>query len=430
MTQRPIPPTAFSWLDRRYQYLAAMLAALLLACAAQASEPRHWTATWTASPQPVWGTDFTFPMGAPQELDKQTIRQIARISLGGDRVRIVLSNAYGAEPVVIGRAHVALAGEKGAIDGAGHVLTFSGQTSAVIPPGAPLVSDPVDLAVLPLSKLAVSIFLPEPTRPAGFHWDGRQRAYIAAGDQVDAPGLDGADDTSTARYFLSGIYVDGPQAQDVVAILGDSITDGNGATLDADARWPDYLAQLLAPRQVGVINAGISGARLLSDQMGVNALARFERDVLGQPGVKAVIVLLGINDIGWPHTALAPDTPLPAASELIAAYRQLIARARLSGVRIIGATLMPFEGALQGTALENYYSPEKEQLRQEVNAWMRESGEFDALQDFDALARDPEQPAQLGPEFDSGDHLHPGDAGHKAMAQAVNLDTLFAESSP
>ncbi len=405
--------------------LALALAAMLLMPMAQATSPTSWTATWTASPQPVWDPEFEFPTQLPDALKQQTLRQVVRVSLGGERLRIVLSNAYGDTPLAIGKAYVALAGNDGnTIAGSGHALTFGGSGTAVVPPGAPLVSDPIDMAIQPLSRLAISIYLPLPSHPAGFHWDGRQTAYIGAGDQADAEQFK-ADSTTTARLFLGGVYVDALGTQGAVAVLGDSITDGNGATLDADARWPDFLAERLAPRKVAVINAGISGARLLSDKMGVNALARFQRDVLSQPGVKSVIVLLGINDIGWPGTPLAPDTQPPTPAAMIAGYRQLIAMAHLHGVRIIGATLMPFEGALQDTPLGGYYKPQKEALRQEINTWIRNSGEFDAVRDFDALARDPEQPSQLGPEFDSSDHLHPGDSGNKAMAQAVDLDTLF-----
>ena len=208
-------------------------------------------------------------------------------------------------------------------------------------------------------------------------------------------------------------------------MIGDSITDGNGATIDANARWPDFLAARLAPRNVAVLNAGISGARLLGDRMGVNALARFDRDVLSQPRVKTVIVLLGINDISWPGTAFDPQGERPSADALISGYRQLVARAHARGVRVGGATLTPFEGALPGTPLDNYYQTHKDELRQKINAWIRTSGEFDAVVDFDVLARDPSYPSRLNQEFDSGDHLHPGDHGNKAMADAINLEALF-----
>ena len=207
--------------------------------------------------------------------------------------------------------------------------------------------------------------------------------------------------------------------------IGDSITDGNGATIDADARWPDFLAKRFAPHRVAVVNGGISGGRLLQDSMGVSVAARLQRDVFAQPNVKAAILLIGINDISWPGTILAPDQTPPSADEMIAGFRQVIALAQANNVRLIGATLPPFEGALTGTPLGNYYSPEKDALRQEVNRWIRESGAFDAVVDFDAVLRDPANPARMNAAFDSGDHLHPGDAGNRAMAEAIDLDALL-----
>ena len=232
--------------------------------------------------------------------------------------------------------------------------------------------------------------------------------------------------------FLASVLVDaGPAAHTIIA-FGDSITDGNGSTPDANRRWPDRLAERMAAsgRDVAVVNAGISGARLLGDKMGVNALARFAQDVLAQPGAKTVIVLMGINDIGWPGSLFAPDAPPANAGQLIAAYRQLIALAHLHHIRIVGATLPPFEGALAGTPFAGHFSPAKDCVRIEVNAWLRTADAFDAVLDFDALLRDPAHPARLLPAFDSGDHLHPGDAGYQAMADAAStlLDPAAARS--
>jgi lysophospholipase L1-like esterase len=207
--------------------------------------------------------------------------------------------------------------------------------------------------------------------------------------------------------------------------LGDSITDGAGATMDRDTRWPDFLAARLVDKQVAVLNAGISGARLLRDKMGDNALARLDRDVLSQPGIVSVIVLIGINDISWNHMAFAPGDGAADAEQLIAGYRQLIARAHARNVRIIGATLTPFEGALKDTPLIGYYTADKERVRQSVNEWIRRGGEFDDVVDFDALLRDPAHPTRLLPAYDSGDHLHPGDAGNKVMADAVDINALW-----
>jgi lysophospholipase L1-like esterase len=272
--------------------------------------------------------------------------------------------------------------------------------------------------------VAVSLYLPEPTALSTFHWDGRQTAYFGAGNQVGADAIRDAT-TFDARVFLSEILVSAMDGARAVVTLGDSITDGNGSTPNTNSRWPDFLAKRLASRNVAVLNAGISGARLLQDRMGNNALARFERDVLSQPGVTAVIVLLGINDISWPGSVFAPDSPKARTEDVIGAYRQLIARARTHGVRIIGATLTPFEGALEGTPIKGYFSAEKDRIRQDVNAWIRTSGEFDAVIDFDRVTQDPRRPGHLLSEFDSGDHLHPGDDGYRAMAEAIDLPSLL-----
>ena len=413
---------------------ALLALALALAAPAQAAQPDAapapaWLASWTASPQAVWGTDFLFPSNVPAMLHGQTVRQVARVSVGGRRVRIVLSNAYGRAPLHIGAASVALAGSGPAIrPGSLRSITFSGQPSATVAPGAPLVSDPVELAVADLARLTVSVHLPQASAMSTFHWDGRETAWIAPHDQTRAAGIDAAQagvQTTTARLLLSAIQVEAAPAAQAVAILGDSISDGASASLGLDARWPDVLAERLAPRGVAVINAGISGARLLADGMGENALARFERDVLAQAGVRAVVVLIGINDISWPGTAFAPQERRPTLEELSSGYRQLIAQARSRGVRVIGATLTPFEGALPGTPLNNYYQPEKEALRQQLNAWIRDSGSFDAVLNFDAWARDAAHPQRLLAAYDSGDHLHPGDAGNRALAEAIDLALLL-----
>ncbi len=236
--------------------------------------------------------------------------------------------------------------------------------------------------------------------------------------------------TTTARLLLSAIQVEAAEGTQAVAILGDSITDGASASLGRDTRWPDVLAERLAPHGVAVINAGISGARLLSDGMGEKALARFGRDVLEQPGVRTAIVLIGINDISWPGTAFARQEKRPTLAALKSGYGQLIAQARSRGVRVIGTTLTPFAGALPGTPLDDYYQEEKDALRQRLNAWIRDSGSFDAVLDFDAWARDPAHPLRLLPAYDSGDHLHPGDAGNRALAEAVDLTLLFGNQSP
>lgn len=388
------------------------------------AEDQNWVGTWMASPQPIWGPDFPFPTKIPASVEGQTFRQIAKISLGGSRVRLVLSNAYGDQPMRIGRASLGLAGEDGAAQpGTIHKLTFGGEDGITIPPGAPAVSDPLDLTVEDQARLAVSIYLPDETPLTTFHWDGRQTAWFGDGDLTQAEGFTATSSTD-ARVILSDILVDTPN-EGAVVVIGDSITDGNGATVDADTRWPDFLAVRLAPHRIAVLNAGISGGRLLQDKMGVNVATRFQREVLSQPNVKAAILLIGINDISWPGTDFAPDQQRPTAEQMIAGYRQVIELARTNNVRLIGATLPPFEGALTGTPLGNYYHADKDALRQEINRWIRESGAFDAIVDFDAVLRDPDHPARISPAFDSGDHLHPGDAGNRAMAEAVDLDALL-----
>jgi lysophospholipase L1-like esterase len=213
----------------------------------------------------------------------------------------------------------------------------------------------------------------------------------------------------------------------VVVAFGDSLTDGNGSTPGANRRWPDFLARRLAPQGVGVANAGISGARVWGDKMGVNAMARFDADVLSQPGVRTVVMMLGINDIGWPDSGFAPDDAPMTAARLTEGYRQLAEAARLRGVRIVGGTIAPYEGSLHGTPLSGHYNPAKDAVRREVNRWIRESGVFDAVVDFDAVLRDPAHPARLLPAYDSGDNLHPNDAGYQAMAQALDMATLFGD---
>ncbi|QWU17285.1 Lysophospholipase L1 [Paenibacillus sophorae] len=376
-----------------------------------------WIASWYASPEPIWGDEFPFLTNLPEKLNNQTIRQVARISLGGQRVRVELSNEYGKRPLVIGEAAIALTGTGSKIvQGSNRKLAFSGKRSIAIPIGATILSDPVELDIDPLSSVSISVFLSEETEPTTFHWDARQTTYIANGNHISDIDID-ADTTTVASMYLKRIFVDAPMNAGTVVAIGDSLTDGASATVDANTRWPNFLANRLVPQNVSVLNAGISGGRLLNNVKGINVLARFDRDVLNQPNVKTVIVIIGSNDIGMPGMAFAPTESLPAADALIAGYRQLIARAHARNVRIIGGTLPPFQ---------MYYTEVKEKLRQQVNEWIR-SGEFDAVFDLDALSRDPDHPSRFLPVFDSGDHLHPGDAGNKRIAEAMDLDMLLVD---
>jgi lysophospholipase L1-like esterase len=378
----------------------------------RAGAPEHWVGTWGASPQqPV--TAF----GSAPSFLNQTIREIVRISVGGGRLRVRLSNEFGAQPLQIGAAHVGIsAGGSSVQPGSDRVLTFSGQPSILVPVSAPVLSDPVDLEVADLTSLAISIYLPGSTGPATWHPEGKQTAYITAGDATGAATLGSGVSTSTARFFLTGVQVRTVENKSAVVTFGDSITDGTASTVDANHRWPDRLAERLAGRgdtDAGVVDEGISGNRILHDNAGPNALSRFDRDVLATPGLRFMTVLLGINDIGF--GGFIP-TEAVTADDIIAGHRQMIAHAHSRGIRIYGATLTPFDNV--GSP---YFSPAHEVQRQAVNAWIRTSHEFDAVIDFDAVVRDPAHPSKLAPAFDSGDHLHPSDAGYKAMADSIDL---------
>jgi lysophospholipase L1-like esterase len=402
----------------------ALSFALLPPGAAVAAD--DWIATWTASPQEVWGPDFPAPVKVPRNLWDQTLRQVARVSLGGRRVRVVLSNECGRWPFKVGAAQVARSDKGSAIvAGSSRPLTFGGRASIVIPPGAPVLSDPVELPLEALASVAVSVFAPDVTPIGSFHFDARQTAYVVAGDKTAAPDFK-ADATLTARILLSEILVDAPAGARAIVAFGDSITDGDGSTVDANRRWPDVLARRLVEAggpPVAVLNEGISGARVLRDRMGQNALARFDRDVLRHRHADTVILLMGINDVGWSDSVLE-SAPAPAADDVIAGYQQLIERARLHGLRVLGATLTPFANTFDGTPLAGYYNAEKEAKRQALNKWIRESGAFDGVLDFDRLLQDPERPSFIKASYDSGDHLHPNDAGYQAMADSIDLKLL------
>lgn len=409
---------------------AAVLAATLAhpaASAAKADGTGNWATSWYASPQPLWGPAFVLPTNIPASLEGQTVREVIKVSAGGKRIRLMFSNRYGTTPLRIGEVRVALSHDGPAIIRKTDTLvTFNGQRSVSVPPGVPVLSDPIAFELAPLKKVAVTSFYPARTQTTTFHWGEQQTAFVAEGNQTSAASI-APGTVIKGRVFLSALLVDAHPATRTVVAFGDSITDGNGSTPDANQRWPDLLAQRFARSNVAVVNAGISGARVLGDLMGERALARFDHDVLAQPGVKTVVLFMGINDIGWPASPFAPHDPAMTAERLIDGYKQLIARARSRNVRIVGATLIPFEGALKGTPFEGHYSPQKESVRQAVNQWIRNAGAFDSVVDFDALLRDPGHPARIRPVYDSGDHLHPGNTGYRAMADAFDLKILFGE---
>ncbi|HTV82790.1 MAG TPA: SGNH/GDSL hydrolase family protein [Acidobacteriaceae bacterium] len=414
--------------------LAALAAALIpipahAAAPAQTSAaPAPWVGAWAAAPYDgdPWHTTPT--------LVDSTLREIVHTSLAGKALRVRFTNEFGTEPLRIDAATIAVStgdptgpepGENSAetaIDPASlHTLSFGGQPSIVIPPGAIALSDPVDLPTPAFANLAISLYLPlQQISNISFHGSAQQDNFIETGNHVDAPRLD-APMKIASWYFLSGVDVEpvAPHAAAVVA-FGDSITDGAWVTENSNHRWPDDLAIRLhdnpATADLSVLNEGIGGNCVLIYCVGPNALARFDRDVLSQAGVEYVIVLESINDIGTLHDPNRPDYNLTAQA-LEQGLSQLVARAHEHGIRVFGATLTPFRGAV-------YYTERGEQLRETVNSWIRTSGVFDGVIDFDKATRNPDAPLTYLPAYDSGDHLHPGDAGYAAMASAIPL-SLF-----
>lgn len=379
----------------------------------------HWVASWGTAQQ-LMKPERAIPSAQtpPARIERQTVRMVARPTIAGSQVRIALSNSFGHGPVRIDAAQVARAGANGSIlPGTGRPLTFGGRTWVVLPPGARISSDPVAFDVRAQNDLSVSLHVEADSGPTTSHPIGLRGAWLAPGNQVVAEKLEGA--TQFRSYlWLDGIDVNAsPRAAAIIA-FGDSITDGFSTTLDADMPWPSILARRLGAQRGmatrSVINMGISGNRVLREGAGSSGLARFDRDVLSRPGARWVLLLLGINDIGFSAIPGLPASEKATAEDIIAGHQMLISRARLHGLSIIGATLTPFEGV-------NTYTAAGEQMRQQVNQWIRSSGSFDAVIDFDLATRDPDRPTRLRPEFDSGDHIHPNDAGNRAMAEAVDL---------
>lgn len=399
--------------QRRSLLAGAALAATLIMAGtpawAQLWSTEQWTATWGTAPT---GSP---PDASTQTFNDQTLRLIVHSSVGGTRARIRVSNEFGTTALRLGAARIALRASGSDIaPGSDRALTFSGQEGIVIPPGARVLSDPVELNVPPLSDIAVSLYLPGEVRASTLHGTALQTSFVSLPGNFAASATLPVQRSITNCPFLTGVDVQTSGA--AVVALGDSITDGTRSPIDTHSRWTDWLARRLQTAResrIGVINRGIGGNRLLGDSSnplaGRSVLERFERDVLPTAGVKYLVLMIGINDIG----NSSPAQPVTAL-DLIAGYRQVIARAHAKGIAVYGATLTPFEGAA-------YYSAEKELVRQTVNNWIRTADEFDGVIDFDAATRDPARPSRFLPAFDSGDHLHPSDRGYEAMGNAVPL---------
>jgi lysophospholipase L1-like esterase len=397
----------------RNKVLPLVLLGLCQVAVMAEKKPLEWVGTWAASPM-----NMSMRSDQPSPSD-HTYRNVVHISLGGKTLRVQLTNEFGNEPLTIGAAHVALSAETGSIKpNSDHVLNFGGRPSVTIPAGGMVLSDPLPMEVAPFSDLAVSVYLPQQSIEAPTcHALGSSTNFITQGDTTADVTLQAAK-SIYSWCFLKGIDIQ-PKDKSSAAIvtLGDSITDGAKSTRDANHRWPDILAQRLQAdkktAKLAILNEGISGNRVLHDQAGPNAISRFDRDVLSESGVKYLIILESINDIGH-ATQLKNPSDIVSAQDLIFGMQQMIFRAHQHNIKVFGATLTPYEGA-------GYFSAEGERIRQALNSWIRTSGNFDGVIDFDKITRDPSSPTMFLPAYDCGDHLHPNDAGYKAMAEAIDL---------
>lgn len=395
--------------------LMALAAALLTTTAsAQTPAPAHWIAAWTfpptsdvgpvVPPSPPNPNDVRGPLG-PSTVANQTVSQTTRVSAAGDRIRIRISNLYGAAPIHVGAVSVSVG------DGAPVPVTFDGSRDLTLPAGAPRLSDPVALPVEALGRVTVSIFYPDSTA-LPIH---RLRQVLRDGD---ATGRALAADAPRLRMgaLATGIEVEATAPTRVIVAFGDSITEGTGSLPSGPGGWPERLTERMVATSAtwAVVNAGVGGNRLLHQGSGPSGLERLDADALSVPGASCLILLEGINDIGRPARAEYAHEAV-TADDLIAGYRQVIARGRAAGLKVVIGALLPFEGA-------NYYTPEGEAIRQAVNAWIRSTPDLDARLDFDAVVRDPARPTRLRADDQSGDWLHPSDAGYAAMAGSVPLD--------
>jgi len=372
----------------------------------------HWVGTWTAAPAPGEGAAFS----------NHTLRMIPRLSLGGRVLRVRISNAYGVRPLAIGAAYVGVGSAgPGVVPGSNRRLTFGREASAAIAAGAHIVSDPVELEVAPLADVAVSVHLPGDL-PASFGITGR---YARQTNYVSPPGNFAADEIMPVGrltddwYFVCGVDVLAPPQTGAAIALGDSLTDANISTHDGHHSWPSQLARRLVARASGrpmaVMNQGLGGNRILHDIRGDSGLRRFDRDVLAQPGVTHVVIMLGTNDLRNRPAKAEEEVTAP---QMIAGLKQFAVRGQSRGIKVIGCTLTPFENE---TFLVGAWNPRREAVRQAVNDWLRKAEGFDAIVDFDRALRDPAHPTQMLPIYDCGDHLHPSDLGYRAMGDAIDL---------
>ncbi len=389
------------------QWLILASAIGLGACSTMAPPPAQsaWIGAWAGSPAPS--------SPASPSVDDQTIRQVVRLTATGERVRVRLTNEYGDTPLEVGAASIALAGPDGKPTGAIMPVTFGGSPSVVIPKNAPMLSDPVALPVQALDSVSVSLFFPHATGPCTCHPLGMATTWISAVGDYTKTGFEPTS-TVTQRPFLSAVEVERTGATRAIIAFGDSITDGYRSTSDANRRWPDVLAERLQANKVGapsVVNEAISGNQVLGFRaviFGDPALARFDRDVLTVPNAAWMIVLEGVNDLGM------NTDERPTADMLIAGYRQIIERSHAHGLKVYGATVLPYQGAA-------YYTDAGDAIRQKVNEWIRTGKGFDGVIDFDAVIRDPDNPKKMKADLQSGDWLHPNDAGYRLMGETVDL---------
>jgi len=385
-----------------------------------------WIASWAASPQ----SGSPNPREALLNIDNQTVRERVRISMGGSQIQLRFSNEFGSSPLVIGSATVAVPTDASSVEQESiRSVTFEGHKSVTIPAGAPVLSDPITFPVIFGAEISVSIYFPKRLTTPTLHAFAFKHAVISQhGDFTHAEKIDAAT-TSTASISVTAVFVPAQASERLVVAFGDSITDGDGSTVDADKNWPSDLIRRAASTSktsaLAVVNEGIVGNRLLRDGdiFGISALARFDRDALVPAGVTHIVLLEGLNDICFPGAKmdgqyLADPAETRSAQDITDAYRQLISRAHARGIKVIGATITPCEGV----EIPGYYSEAKEETRQTVNKWIRTSGAFDGIIDFDAVVRDPKHPSQLLPKFTSKDHLHPNDEGYKAMAASIDLN--------